>query len=152
MFSRKSEIEPQQSVARPVQHDNHPGGSSLIGSDVTIKGDVVATADLRVDGRIEGDISCASLVQGESSAIVGTITTETARLAGAISGSISARELTVLRTARIEGDVQYDALTIEQGAQVEGRFSHRAPARPATEAASPPKTPGDDEPRLTLAS
>ena len=33
------------------------------------------------------------------------------------------------------------------------RFSHRAPARPATtDAATPPKTPGDDEPRLTLAS
>ena len=151
MFSRKSEIEPQQSVARPVQHDNHPGGSSLIGSDVTIKGDVVATADLRVDGRIEGDISCASLVQGESSAIVGTITTETARLAGAISGSISARELTVLRTARIEGDVQYDALTIEQGAEVDGRFSHRT-ATTAVPVADALPTGSDDEPRLILAS
>ena len=109
-----------------MPHDNHPGSASLIGSDVTIKGDVVATADLRIDGRIEGDISCASLIQGESSTIVGTITTETARLAGAISGSISARELTVLRTARIEGDVQYDALTIEQGAQVDGRFAPNA--------------------------
>ena len=58
------------------------------------------------------------------------------------------RELTVLRTARIEGDVQYDALTIEQGAEVEGRFSHRVAAKaPAAD-----DTPSDDEPRLTLAS
>ena len=150
MFSKKS-APPARIAAKPMATGN--GTFSVIGSDVTIKGDIVASADLHVDGRIEGDIACASIVQGESSVIVGTVTTESARLAGTVSGSISARELTVLRTARIEGDVQYDALTIEQGAQVEGRFSHRAPARPAaTEAATPPTTPGDDEPRLTLAS
>jgi cytoskeletal protein CcmA (bactofilin family) len=140
----------------PALRSNN-GPSTLIGRDVTIKGDISATADLHIDGRIEGDISCATLIQGESSTIVGTITTETARVAGAINGSISARELTVLRTARIEGDVQYDALTIEQGAEVEGRFSHRAPSKPAVTgspaaSASSPSTGGDDEPRLTLAS
>ena len=41
--------------------------------------------------------------------------------AGTVSGSITARELVVLRSARINGDVHYDALTIEQGAEVEGR-------------------------------
>jgi cytoskeletal protein CcmA (bactofilin family) len=128
------------------------GTFSVIGSDVTIKGDIVASADLHVDGRIEGDIACASIVQGESSVIVGTVTTESARLAGTVSGSISARELTVLRTARIEGDVQYDALTIEQGAEVEGRFSHRTATAAPAAAADAPRAEGDDEPRLILAS
>ena len=145
MFSKKSAPE-ARIAAKPMATGN--GTFSVIGNDVTIKGDIVASADLHVDGRIEGDIVCASLVQGESSVIVGTISTESARLAGTINGSISARELTVLRTARIEGDVQYDALTIEQGAEVEGRFSHRVAAKaPAAD-----DTPGDDEPRLTLAS
>ena len=164
MFSKKSAPEEQvESNPVPPIMTNTPalrsnnGPSTLIGRDVTIKGDISATADLHIDGRIEGDISCATLIQGESSTIVGTITTETARVAGALNGSISARELTVLRTARIEGDVQYDALTIEQGAEVEGRFSHRAPSKPAVTgspaaSASSPSTGGDDEPRLTLAS
>lgn len=135
---------------------------SVIGSDVTIKGDIAASADLHVDGRIEGDISCASLVQGEASEVHGQIEAETARLAGRVVGSIHARDLVVLKSARIEGDVHYDNLTIEQGADVEGRFSHRAPARQAAAApaAKPqqapsqagPKTGDDgDEPRLTLA-
>lgn len=96
---------------------------SVIGSDVVIKGDVSASADLHVDGRIEGDIQCASLVQGESSSISGSVVAETARLSGKVDGSITARELTVLKSAVIQGDVHYDALTIEQGAQVEGRFA-----------------------------
>lgn len=96
---------------------------SVIGSDVVIKGDVGASADLHVDGTIEGDIKCASLVQGEGSVISGAVIAETARLSGKVIGSITARELTILKSAVIEGDVHYDALTIEQGAQVEGRFA-----------------------------
>jgi cytoskeletal protein CcmA (bactofilin family) len=101
---------------------------SVIGADVTIRGDISATADLHIDGTIEGDIKCASLVQGEKSSISGAITAESARLAGKVNGSITARELVILRTAHIEGDVHYDALTIEQGAEVDGRFAPNARA------------------------
>jgi len=96
---------------------------SVIGPDVSVKGDVSASADLHIDGTIEGDIKCASLVQGESSQISGSVIAESARLSGKVSGTITARELTILKSALIEGDVHYDALTIEQGAQVEGRFA-----------------------------
>jgi cytoskeletal protein CcmA (bactofilin family) len=131
---------------------------SVIGSDVSIKGDVTASADLHVDGSIEGDIACASLVQGETSTITGKIEAQSARLAGKVSGSIRARELVVLRSARIEGDVSYDALTIEQGAHVEGHFAHNAAnaqARPAQTAPASPsaqaKPASPDEPKLHLA-
>lgn len=99
---------------------------SVIGADVTIKGNVSATADLHIDGTIEGDITCASLVQGEKSSISGAVVAEIARLAGKVTGSITARELVILKTACIEGDVHYDALTIEQGAEVDGRFAPNA--------------------------
>ncbi|MCB2078046.1 MAG: polymer-forming cytoskeletal protein, partial [Novosphingobium sp.] len=77
------------------------------------------------DGRVEGDIACAALVQGEGSEITGAIIAESARLSGTVRGSIDSRELVILRTARIHGDVSYDALTIEQGAQVEGKLTPR---------------------------
>jgi cytoskeletal protein CcmA (bactofilin family) len=129
---------------------------SVIGTDVTIRGDISATADLHVDGTVEGDIVCATLVQGESSRVEGAIEAETARLAGRVKGTISVRELVILRSAAIEGDVHYDTLTIEQGAQVEGRFAHDV-AKPAAKPAAPPPAPAqpekkdDGEPRLTLA-
>jgi cytoskeletal protein CcmA (bactofilin family) len=99
---------------------------SVIGADVVIKGDISASADLHVDGTIEGDIKCASLVQGESSSISGAVIAESARLSGKVNGSITARELVILKSAQIDGDVHYDALTIEQGAQVDGRFAPNA--------------------------
>jgi len=109
---------------------------SVIGADVTITGDISASADLHIDGNVDGDIKCASLVQGEASQISGTVMAETARLSGKVKGSITARELTILKSASIEGDVHYDALTIEQGAQVEGRF---APNSQRQAAAEPPR-------------
>lgn len=99
---------------------------SVFGADIRIKGDVTASADLHIDGRVEGDVACTSLVQGESGEIVGAVKAETARLAGTVRGTINVRELVVLKSARIHGDVHYDALTIEQGAQVDGRFAPRA--------------------------
>ena len=101
---------------------------SVFGADIRIKGDVAASADLHIDGRVEGDVACTSLVQGESGEIVGAITAETARLSGTVRGTINARELVVLKSARIQGDVHYDTLTIEQGAQVDGRFAPRVVA------------------------
>lgn len=117
---------------------------SVIGADVTIRGDVTASTELHVDGSIEGDIQCASLVQGETSTVTGAVTAESARLAGRVVGSITAKDLVVLRSARIEGDVSYDALTIEQGAQVDGRLSHRVPGKVGIDKAA--------EPVLTLAN
>ena len=107
---------------------------SVLGSDLAIKGDIKASADLHIDGSVEGDIACTSLVQGETSKVTGAVEAETARLAGTVEGSITARELVILKTARITGDVFYDALTIEQGAQVEGRFAHRQPGKPVSAA------------------
>ena len=75
-------------------------------------------------------IDCASLVQGEASQIAGEVKAESARLAGRVDGSIHARELVILRSATINGDVHYEALTVEQGAAVQGRFAPRDAAPP----------------------
>jgi len=163
MFSKKS-AEPQNSLptkseSKSSMRNNGNSTFSVLGADLNIKGDIEASADLHVDGAVEGDITCSSLVQGDSSEIKGAITAETARLAGRVIGSITARELVILKNARIEGDVYYDALTIEQGAQVEGRFAHRdaskVAARPATGDTAGDKaggkTGGPDQPTLAVA-
>lgn len=145
MFSKKPAGDPLPAMA-------NKGGSStfsVIGTDVTIRGDITASADLHIDGRIEGDLICASLVQGETSHIEGAIEAETARIAGTVIGSIKARELIVLRSATIHGDVQYDVLTIEQGAQVDGRFAHGAADAAAAKPTS--ETHNSNEPLLTVA-
>ena len=155
MFSKKPEQTSPAPGARPVAN----GGStfSVIGADVTIRGNVEAATDLHVDGTVEGDLDCASLVQGEASRIEGAISAETARLAGTVKGTISVRDLVILKSARIEGDVHYDTLTIEHGASVDGRFAPDAAksAKPAAQGEPRPAVldlKADEEQRLTLAN
>lgn len=133
MFSKKPARTSSPTTARTMANG---ATFSVIGPDVTITGNIEASADLHVDGRVTGDVTCASLVQGEKSLIEGAITAERARLSGQVRGTIAARELVVLKTARIEGDVTYETLTIEQGAAVNGKFAPRGEVA---------------EPKLTLA-
>ncbi|MDC0887373.1 polymer-forming cytoskeletal protein [Altererythrobacter sp.] len=129
------------------------GSFSVIGGDVTITGNIAASTELHVDGTIDGDISCTSLVQGEGSIAKGAIKAESARLAGTVEGSIDARELVILRTATIKGDVHYDALTIEQGAAVDGRFAPRANGSAALSEPVRNKAAADEaEPKLSIAT
>lgn len=121
MFSKKPD-----STDRPSGNATMASSTfSVLGPDIAIKGDLTATMDLHLDGRIDGDISCAALVQGESSEVTGAIVADSARVAGTIKGSITAGVLVILKTARIEGDVAYHTLTIEEGAQVNGKFAPR---------------------------
>lgn len=156
MFSKKPEPYSPAAPSRTVAN----GGStfSVLGSDVAIKGNVEASADLHVDGTVVGDIACTSLVQGEASRVEGSIVADAARLAGTIKGSITVRELVILKSARIDGDVHYETLTIEQGATVNGRFAPDAGKAPVAKPVEKPRPPAlelgssAEEQRLTLAS
>jgi cytoskeletal protein CcmA (bactofilin family) len=144
MFS-KTPQPPKQAARSAVT--NAPG-FSILGADMAIKGDVSAASDLHIDGKVTGDITCASLIQGESSEVIGNIKVDSGRLAGIVRGTIDAGDLTILKSAEIHGDVHYDALTIEPGAKVEGRLAVRGAflLEPSLE------MEGAGEPLLTLAS
>lgn len=124
MFS-KSNPSRSEEMAMPSSADNR-STFSVIGSDVTVSGDIDASVDLHVDGRIEGDIRCATLIQASNSTIKGAISAEQARIAGRVEGSITAKELIVEASAKVIGDVTYEKLSIETGGHVEGSFRHKS--------------------------
>ncbi|MGL5837168.1 MAG: bactofilin family protein [Sphingorhabdus sp.] len=118
---------------------------SVIASDVEITGNLSAKVDLHIDGKVNGDVTCGSIVQGEGSVIVGKVVAETARLSGKVDGSIQAGDLVIEASARISGDVVYQSLTIAPGGQVDGKFKHRGNSMPnigkATVGISPKSEP-----------
>ena len=114
-----------QPMTRPSGGGTGGATFSVLGADTQVVGNVAASIDLHIDGRVEGDVACAALMQGESSEIIGAITADTARLHGRVCGKVNAGSLFIGKSARIEGDVHYDTLSIEQGAQVDGRLSQR---------------------------
>lgn len=131
MFSKSKPSQNDVLEGRPVLERNGNGGSgratfSVIGEDVTITGNIKASVDLHVDGRIDGDVDCASLMQGQGSTIKGNIIADVARISGIIQGSVNARELIIEHSAQVKGDVTYETISIAQGGQVEGSFAYKS--------------------------
>ncbi len=111
----------------PPSANGKRGMFSVLGPDVVVTGNIAASADLHIDGQVQGDVNCGSLVQGTESKISGNVRAESARIAGTIDGTVSVRQLTVERAARINGDVEYENIAIENGASIDGRLKHIAP-------------------------
>jgi cytoskeletal protein CcmA (bactofilin family) len=101
------------------------GALSFIGNEVTISGNIGGAGDIHLDGTVEGDLTCNSLILGASGRVRGNITAEKATLAGSVEGTVNARTLIVEKSARISGDLAYESVSIENGAQVDGRVSRR---------------------------
>lgn len=105
------------------------GGLSFVGREVSIQGNVSGEGDLHIDGAVDGDITCAALIIGASGRVKGSISAKRATIAGMIEGTVSAETLVVEKSATIKGDLSYNSVSIETGAQVEGRLTQRNPGQ-----------------------
>jgi cytoskeletal protein CcmA (bactofilin family) len=102
-----------------------PGGSkmvpSIIGEDLTIEGNVTSKGEVQVDGEIEGDIRCGSLLLGDKGQVKGGVVAEDVVVRGRIIGSIRGLRVTLQGQCHVEGDIFHQGLAIEQGAYFEGK-------------------------------
>lgn len=91
------------------------GGNTLIGVGTTIRGDLVSTGDIRVDGTVLGNIAgTAKVVIGGSGVVHGDIEALQADIQGKVNGKIQVKEILNLRgEAIIEGDIYAGKLQIE---------------------------------------
>jgi len=96
------------------------GSASTIGEDLTIDGNVSSTGELHINGRVKGDVDCASVVLGENSEIQGNVTAEDVMIRGRLIGSVRGRRVILQSTAHVEGDVLHRDLAMEKGAHFEG--------------------------------
>jgi len=87
-----------------------------------VKGDIVAEEDLRIDGRIEGNIECpGKIIIGPNAEILGDIYCNNIDLMGKINGNIEAKETVTLKSqVNFTGKITTKYLDIESGAVFNG--------------------------------
>ena len=96
---------------------------SLIGKNIIITGDISATEDLVVEGRVTGKILLneSRLTVGEEGYLQSQITAREVVISGRVDGQIHASERVELRhTAQVTGDIVAPRLIIHQDAVVKG--------------------------------
>jgi cytoskeletal protein CcmA (bactofilin family) len=94
---------------------------SIIGEDLSIIGNVSSKGEIQVDGEIQGDIHCGSLLLGDKSQVIGGLVAEDIVVRGRVVGSIRGLRVTLQAQSHVEGDIFHQSLAIEQGAYFEGK-------------------------------
>ncbi len=114
MFGKKK----TESVARDLKANS----INIIGLGTEINGDLVTKGDIRIDGKIIGNIqSKAKVVIGNTGEVLGDINAESAEINGLVKGNISTVETLFLKaTANLIGDVSSNKLVVENGANLTG--------------------------------
>jgi len=97
--------------------------SNIIGKGTIVNGNIETFGNIRVEGKVIGDIKTKSKVAfGSSSQIEGSILAQNAEIAGHIKGIIEISELLTLKsTASIDGDIVTNKLLVESGASFNGK-------------------------------
>jgi cytoskeletal protein CcmA (bactofilin family) len=96
-------------------------GGTVIGSGLKIVGNVSADGLVEVNGQIEGDVRCTSLVISSNAQIVGSVTAERVVVNGRVEGPIQGGDVVLKSKAHVVGDIRHQSLTIEKRAYFDGR-------------------------------
>lgn len=105
--------------------------SNTIGKGTSMVGDIEAFGNIRIDGRVKGNITTKSkLVLGDSSFIDGNVLAQNAEIEGEVTGRVEVTELLILKpNARISGDIVTNKMVVESGAVFNGSCQMGATAK-----------------------
>lgn len=136
---------------RPLGHAKSASPSklvpSIIGEDLTIRGNVTSDGEIQVDGVIEGDVQCGSLLLGDKSQITGGVMAEDVVVRGRVIGSIRGLRVTLQAQSHVEGDIYHQSLAIEQGAYFEGKSRRSDNPLAAAKSSAEKPSAADDKSR-----
>jgi cytoskeletal protein CcmA (bactofilin family) len=116
-------VEPVAGNRLELSRSTQPAGlpqRALIDSGLSVKGDLETDGELHIDGQIIGNVSCGHLVIGKDAAIRGDIKADEVVVRGKTEGVIRARRIMLQESAQVVGDIFYERMSMEEGAQFIG--------------------------------
>jgi cytoskeletal protein CcmA (bactofilin family) len=104
---------------------------SLIGQNTEIRGDVIFSGGLHVDGKVKGNVISAEgddsvLTLSERGTIEGEVKVPNVVVNGTVIGDVHAlSHVELAAQARVHGNVYYTLIEMAMGAEVNGNLVHR---------------------------
>jgi len=100
---------------------------TIIGPSVKVKGEFNGQGDIIIDGFFEGTLKTAgSLFVGNKARVQANIEARDGKISGEIIGNIKMKGLMELTaTAKINGDIEVNQISVEQGAVINGNLIMR---------------------------
>jgi cytoskeletal protein CcmA (bactofilin family) len=101
-----------------------PPTESLLGPNLSVKGEISFEDALRIEGEIQGKVTGqGQLTVGEGGRILGDITAAGIVIRGRVQGNVTAADrLEITSTAQVVGDIRATRLVVAEGARLMGRI------------------------------
>jgi len=93
---------------------------SVLDCSVKLTGDLWSEGDVQIDGHLCGNINCAQLIVSKDAVVTGAIIAQEAVIRGKTTGIIRATRVLLQETARVESEIIYKSLTVDEGASFDG--------------------------------
>ncbi|MGB8710980.1 MAG: polymer-forming cytoskeletal protein [Methyloceanibacter sp.] len=97
---------------------------TVIAKGLKIVGSVTAEGLVEVNGHIDGELHCTSLIISRGAQVNGTVAADRIVVDGNVEGPIRGGDVILKSQAHVVGDIQHQTLTLERGAYFEGRSVH----------------------------
>ena len=94
----------------------------FVNSTLKIQGEIFSAGIIEIEGNINGTINGNSVILRENGAIYGTVFAENFSIRGKFEGTIKAKNISIASKAKVTGDIEYDILSVEDGAYIDGHF------------------------------
>lgn len=109
-------------TVEPVNNNGNNPNINRISSGTTVVGTIDTNGDLRIDGRVEGNIhSAGRVIIGETGYVKGDLTSKMLDVMGHFEGTVIVSETTVLKgSATVVGSLTPGKLVVEAGAKFDG--------------------------------
>ena len=95
---------------------------AVIGKNIKLTGSIDSPDAVILHGQVTGDIICKTLEIGTDGKLVGNVTAETVIVSGNLKGDVSTTRLKLESSAFVNGEMTYQIIEVEEGAQLEGSF------------------------------
>ena len=101
----------------------NPQDINMIGQGAIFEGSIRTTSDIRISGRVKGDVTVQGKIFISADGIVdGEISATNADIAGSVNGQLTVTERLVLRSsAQIDAQMTASRLIMEEGAVFTGK-------------------------------
>lgn len=125
---------------------------SVLSADLKFEGGLTGSGDVQIDGAVNGDVRVGRLIVGETGAVDGNVTADYVEVRGRVVGAVAGKQVRLIATAYVDGDISAEQLSIDIGAYFQGRVlqsRREAPAPIAPEprpAAEPQPVPAPETP------
>jgi cytoskeletal protein CcmA (bactofilin family) len=100
--------------------------SSVFALDLVVEGDVTSKGPVDVQGKIAGSLKAPEVTVAGSGRVEGSVIAHNLVVLGAVSGTISARNVQLAPSAVVKADVIHERIAIEAGAGLEGKLQRKA--------------------------